>query len=177
MLDLLVRPDRDAVAGLIGEERDRALAAAAARAAEVAPDLQVDTVPLGGPPAQAVTESGSGASMLVLAAQGARRVRVDSARISQLVRGCPCVLPVVIIRRETVDIHQETGIGIGDLDASADPLTFAFEEASLRKASLIAVHAWHIPLAAISRAGSPSPVSDLAATVAEDRPAARWTFG
>ena len=75
--------------------------------------------------------------------------------------------PVVIIRRETVDIHQEIGIGIGDLDASADPLTFAFEEASLRKASLIAVHAWHTPLAAISRAGSPSPVPDLAATVAE----------
>ena len=33
--------------------------------------MRVDTVPLAGPPAQAVTESGSCASMLVLGAQGA----------------------------------------------------------------------------------------------------------
>ena len=70
MFNLLVRPARDFIAGLIGEERDQALAAAAARAAEVAPGLQVDTVPLADPPAQAVTESGSGASMLVLGAHG-----------------------------------------------------------------------------------------------------------
>ena len=73
----------------------------------------------------------------------------------------------MIVRGETVAVHREIGIGIGDLDASAEPLTFAFEEASLRQARLIAVHAWHIPLAAISRAGSPSPVPDLAATAAE----------
>ena len=75
--------------------------------------------------------------------------------------------PVVIVRGEIAAVHREIGVGIGDLDASADPLTFAFEEASLRKAGLIAVHAWHIPLAAISRAGSPSPMPDLAASVAE----------
>lgn len=75
--------------------------------------------------------------------------------------------PVVVVRGEIAAVHQEIGVGIGDLDGSADSLTFAFEEASLRKAGLIAVHAWHIPLAAISRAGSPSPVPDLAASVAE----------
>ena len=75
--------------------------------------------------------------------------------------------PVVIVRGETAAVHREIGIGIGDLDASAEPLTFAFEEASLRQADLIAVHAWLIPQAAISRADSPSPVPDLAATAAE----------
>jgi nucleotide-binding universal stress UspA family protein len=45
LLDLLARPDSDYVVGLIREERDRALAAAAARAAEAAPGLRVDTVP------------------------------------------------------------------------------------------------------------------------------------
>jgi nucleotide-binding universal stress UspA family protein len=70
MINLLVRPDRDVVADLIREESDQALGAAAARAAEVSSDLQVDTVPVSGPPAQAATESGSGASMLVLGAQG-----------------------------------------------------------------------------------------------------------
>ena len=167
MLNLLVRPDRDVVAGLIGEERDRALTAAAARAAEVAPGLQVDTVPLASPPAQAVTESGSAASILVLAAHGAGALgSIALGSVSWYV-AAHASCPVVIVRRETADIHQEIGIGIGDLDASADPLTFAFEEASVRKASLIAVHAWHVPLPAISRAGSPSPVPDLAATAAE----------
>ena len=75
--------------------------------------------------------------------------------------------PVVVVRGEIAAVHREIGVGIGDLDASADTLTFAFEEASLRKVGLIAVHAWHIPLAAISRAGSPSPVPDMAASVAE----------
>ena len=167
MLDLLVQPDRDFVAGLIREERDRALAAAAARAAEVAPGLQVDTVPLAGPPAQAVTESGSGASMLVLGAHGTGALGSIALGSVSWNAAAHASCPVVIVRGETVAVHREIGIGIGDLDASAEPLTFAFEEASLRQAGLIAVHAWHIPLAAISRAGSPSPVPDLAATVAE----------
>ena len=46
LLNLMGRPDSDFVAGLIGEERDRALAAAAARAAELAPGLRINTVPL-----------------------------------------------------------------------------------------------------------------------------------
>jgi nucleotide-binding universal stress UspA family protein len=61
MIGLQVRPDRDFVADLIHHERDQAFGAAAARAAAVAPGVQVDTVPLSGPPAQAVTGSGSGA--------------------------------------------------------------------------------------------------------------------
>jgi hypothetical protein len=48
-------------------------------------------------------------------------------------------------------IHRQVGIGIGDLDTCADSLTFVFEEASLRKASLVAVHAWHAPRTANSR--------------------------
>src|SRR5689334_17216455 len=73
--------------------------------------------------------------------------------------------PVVIVRGEIGAVHRQVGIGIGDLDAYADPLEFAFEEARLRKAGLIAVHAWHTPRAAISRAG-PS-LADLAAVEAE----------
>jgi nucleotide-binding universal stress UspA family protein len=167
LLSLLAQPDSDYVAGLIREECDRALAAAAARAAEVAPGLQVDTVPLAGPPAQAVTESGSGASMLVLGAHGTGALGSIALGSVSWNAAAHASCPVVIVRGETVAVHREIGIGIGELDASAEPLTFAFEEASLRQAGLIAVHAWHIPLAAISRAGPPSPVPDLAATATE----------
>ena len=167
LLNLMGRPDSDFVAGLIGEERDRALAAAAARAAELAPGLRINTVPLASPPAQAVTESGSGASMLVLGAHGTGALGSIALGSVSWYAAAHASCPVVIVRGEIAAVHREIGVGIGDLDASADPLTFAFEEASLRKAGLIAVHAWHIPLAAISRAGSPSPMPDLAASVAE----------
>jgi nucleotide-binding universal stress UspA family protein len=43
MIGLQVRPDRDFVADLIHHERDQAFGAAAARAAAVAPGVQVDT--------------------------------------------------------------------------------------------------------------------------------------
>jgi hypothetical protein len=43
---------------------------------------------------------------------------------------------------------------VGDLEGNAAALTFAFEEAALRQASLIAVHAWHTPQSDISRAGA-----------------------
>jgi len=59
----------------------------------------------------------------------------------------------VVVRDETAATHRQVGIGIGDLDHCADSLTFAFEEASLRQASLIAVHAWQAPHTDISRAG------------------------
>ena len=57
MIGLQVRPDRDIVADLLREERDRALATAADRAAEMAPDLLIETSPLADQPAQAVTGS------------------------------------------------------------------------------------------------------------------------
>jgi nucleotide-binding universal stress UspA family protein len=44
------------------------------------------------------------------------------------------------------------GIGIGDVENSAS-LTFAFEQATLRNASLTAIHSWHLPESDVSRAG------------------------
>ena len=167
MLNLLARPDRDFVAGLIREECDRTLAAAAARAAEVAPGLQVDTVPLAGPPAQAVTESGSGASMLVLAAHGTGALGSIALGSVSWYAAAHASCPVVFVRGETAAVHQRVDIGIGDLDTCADSLAFAFQEASPRQASLMAIHALHIPKTAISRAGSASPVPGLAAIEAE----------
>jgi nucleotide-binding universal stress UspA family protein len=39
------------------------------------------------------------------------------------------------------------------LEGNTAALTFAFEEAALRKASLVAIHAWYTPQGDISRAG------------------------
>ena len=157
IIGLQVRPDRDVVADRIREQRDQALGTAAARAAGVAPDLLIATDALADQPAQAVTGSGSGALMLVVGSRGlgafAAMVLGSVSRYAAAYASCP----VAVVRDDTATVHRQVGVGIGDLDSCADSLTFAFEEASLRKASLIAIHAWHTPQTDISRAGSPSP--------------------
>jgi nucleotide-binding universal stress UspA family protein len=166
VIGLQVRPDRDVVAHLIRAERDRALAAATARAAEMAPGLLIDADPLVGRPAHAVTDSGSGASMLVLGSRGigafAAMVLGSVSRYAAAHASCP----VVVVRDSTAAVHRQVGVGIGDLDDCAALLTFAFQEAALRKASLVAVHAWHVPQPAF-RAGTASQVPGADAAEAE----------
>ena len=150
----------DDVADVLVKDRDRALAAAAERAAKMAPGLLIDTDQLTGPPAQAVTESGAGALMLVVGSRGrgaftAMLLGSVSRYVASHASG-----PVVVVRDATTATHRQVGIGLGDLDHCSDALTFAFEEASLRKASLLAIHAWHAPQTDISRAGEEFTAAD-----------------
>jgi hypothetical protein len=78
-----------------------------------------------------------------------------NSRESALVSGSPmptATCPVVVVRDETAAPHRQVAVGIGDPDTSADSLEFAFEEAALRKAALLAVHAWNIPRSGTERA-------------------------
>jgi nucleotide-binding universal stress UspA family protein len=133
------------VSDVLRRDRDSALAVAGSRATATAPDLPVEVGELGGAPAHAVTEAGADASMLVV---GARGIGTFAAMIlgsvSQYV-STHAACPVVVVRGETTAAHRQVGVGIGDPARSADALAFAFEEAALRKASLIAVHAWDLP--------------------------------
>jgi nucleotide-binding universal stress UspA family protein len=142
----------DTVTDVISENRDRALATAAERAAKMAPSLLIDTDRLTGAPAEAVTESGSGAMMLVVGSRGmgAFTAMVLGSVSRYAASHAPC--PVVVVRDETAATHRQVVVGIGDPDHCAESLTFTFEEASLRKASLLAIHAWHAPQSDISRA-------------------------
>ncbi len=143
----------DTVADTIREHRDQALAAATERATKTAPGLLVDADHLDGPVAEAVTEAGSGALMLVLGSRGngafAAMILGSVSRYAATHAACP----VVVVREAAESAYRQVGIGIGDLENSAS-LTFAFEEAALRKASLIAIHSWHQPDFDSSRAGS-----------------------
>jgi len=138
----------------IRQDSDVALDTAAARAAHVAPDLLIDTDHLEGAPAEAVTASGSGALMLVV---GSRGVGAFTAMILGSVSRYAAThasSPVVVVRDEINATHRQVGIGISSVEGNAAALSFAFEEAALRKASLIAIHAWHTPQSEVSRAGS-----------------------
>jgi len=145
MTGLQVGPDRDYAADLIRSERDRALDIAASRAASTAPGLVIATDPLADSPARAVTESGSGALMLVVGSRGIGAfTAMMLGSVSRYVTAhASC--PVVVVRDPTPATYGLVGIGVGDPDDCAGSLAFAFEEARLRKASLAAVHAWSGP--------------------------------
>jgi len=157
MVLLPLQPERDAALGFVREHRDRALAAAAARAAEMAPGLRIDTDPVEGQAARAVTGSGSGALMLVVGFRGigafAATVLGSVARYAADHASCP----VVVVLDETVAARRLVGVGVGDPDDCAGTLAFAFEEAALRQAGLIAIHAWHAPQAGTIWAGNQYP--------------------
>jgi nucleotide-binding universal stress UspA family protein len=131
------------VAKVLGGVPRRALGEAITRVGEVAPDLLIDADLLTGLPALAVTGSGSGALMLVVGARGAggfaAMVLGSVSRYAAMHAACP----VVVVREETSAVHREVAVGIHDPHDATAALAFAFEEAALRRATLVAVHAWY----------------------------------
>ncbi len=140
------------VSDVLRRDRDRALGTAAERAAATAPDLLIDVDELTGAPSHALTEAASGASMLVV---GSRGVGAFTALLLGSVShyvSAHATCPVVVVREETTAVHRQVVVGIGDPARGAAALAFAFEEASLRHASLIAVHALDLPRGEIATA-------------------------
>jgi nucleotide-binding universal stress UspA family protein len=144
--------DYDTLTDTVRQHRDQALAAATERATQTAPGLLIDADHLDGPPAEAVTEAGSGALMLVTGSRGAGAFAAMILGSVGRYAATHAACPVVVVREETGAVHSQVGIGIGDLENRAS-MAFAFEEAALRKASLIAIHSWHLPDSDVSRAG------------------------
>jgi nucleotide-binding universal stress UspA family protein len=146
----------DAVAEHLCAVADLALATAAARAAELEPDLCVCTERLSGPPAQALLGAAAGGSMLVVGSRGAGGF--EALLLGSLSRhvafAAPC--PVVVARQETAVVHRQVVVGVGRADRPA-ALGFAFDEARLHRARLQVVHAWELflPPALLTGAGRP----------------------
>jgi nucleotide-binding universal stress UspA family protein len=143
----------DDVTDVITKGSDRALQAASDRAANTAPGLLFDADHLDGAPADAVTESGSGALMLVVGSRGrggfSALILGSVSRYAATHASCP----VVVVREAPEAARRQVAVGIGELEHAEAALTFAFEEAAAHKASLIVVHAWHSGESDISRAG------------------------
>ena len=108
---MLARQEYDDVTDVLVKNRDRALAAAAERAAEMAPGLLIDTDQLAGAPAEAVTESGAGALMLVVGSRGrgafTAMVLGSVSRYAASHASCP----VVVVRDATTATGRQVGVG------------------------------------------------------------------
>jgi len=152
----------ETVAKVLGSVPRRALGEAVTRAGEIAPGLLIDADLLTGRPALAVTGSGSGALMLVVGARGAggfaAMVLGSVSRYAAM--HAPC--PVVAVREETSVVHREVVAGIRDTNDTIATLAFAFEEAALRGATLVAVHAWYWFPSALGTPGAGEPRGNLA---------------
>jgi nucleotide-binding universal stress UspA family protein len=152
-------PAPQGVTKVLGSMPRRALAEAITRAGEVAPDLLIDTDLLTGPPALMVTGSGCGALMLVVGARGAGGFAAmllgSVSRYTAMHASCP----VVVVREETGAVHREVVVGIGDPYDATATLPFAFDEAALRGATLVAVHAWHWSPAPLGEPGGRETVA------------------
>jgi len=131
------------VAEIVTAERDHDLTAAAERATAISPDLRVSTGTLSGPVAQAVADSGAGASMLVVGSRGAGAfAAMILGSVSRYV-ATHAACPVVVVRDDSNASRQgQVVVGVRDAEDGDATLTFAFEEAALHSASLLAVHAW-----------------------------------
>jgi nucleotide-binding universal stress UspA family protein len=133
------RPVADELCG----ECVHALSEAVERAQEASPRLPVDASLLIGPPALAVTDSGSAALMLVVGARGAggfdAMLLGSVSRYAAMHARCP----VIVVREGVCAAHLEVIVGIRDLEDTSAIMEFAFVEAALRGATLVAVHSWH----------------------------------
>jgi len=154
------------VTDVLLEDRNRALAAAAERAAKAAAGVLIDTDELTGPTAQAVTEAGSGALMLVVGSRGNGAFTALLLGSVSRYAASHASSPVVVVRDENPAPHQLIGVGIADIESCRDALTFALEEASLRHAGLHAIHAWRTPQSDFTRAG-PVPTESGAEAAAD----------
>jgi len=50
---------------------------------------------------------------------------------------------VVVVREESMVVRREIAVGVRDPQDTSAALAFAFEEAALRDADLVAVHTWY----------------------------------
>ncbi len=120
----------------------RALEGAITRCDEVAQGLPVTTGLLSGPPALALAYCSAEASMLVVGARGAGGfAAMVLGSVSRYV-ATRARCPVIVVREESMAVHREIAVGIRDPHDINHTLAFAFEEAALRGADLVAVHTW-----------------------------------
>ena len=169
MTALQIRPDRDHVADFIRSEQDLAL-----------PHRSIPGRPGGArsgdrdPPGGWTARPGSRRERIRRVDAGGRLA--GSRAFTALTLGsvsryaaAHAACPVVVIRDLPPVASGLVGVGVGDLEDCAGPLTFAFEEASLRKAAVLALHACGRP----SGPAADARLAELVESWADSLPASR----
>jgi nucleotide-binding universal stress UspA family protein len=137
------------------EGGERLLATAGARVAELAPDVEVQTVvELDSEPAEALLEQAAEAELLVLGSSGRSAIGdlLAPSATPGVIRRAPC--PVVVVRTPrdgSAGLPEgPVVVGVDGSELSAGAVALAFREASVWETSLVAVHAWSAPSVAFT---------------------------
>lgn len=152
------------VTDVIERSMSQALARAAQQAAAQQPGLAIETQLVAGAPAEVLAAAVQDASMVVLGSRGAGGFSaLILGSVSRYV-ATHAPVPVVVAREEATSAHREIVVGVQDPAQSEAALGFGFEEAALRQATLLAVHAWSSPVP--GRTDPPAEDSRLESTIA-----------
>jgi len=134
------------VTDVVERSMSEALAAAAQQAAAQQPGLAIDTHLVAGAPAEVLAGAAGDAVLLVLGSRGAGGFSaLILGSVSRYV-ATHAPAPVVVAREETMSADHEIVVGVRDPAYAEAALGFGFEEAALRHARLLAVHAWSSPV-------------------------------
>jgi nucleotide-binding universal stress UspA family protein len=154
------------------------LSAAREAAAQVAPGLRTETRLVHAPVLPVLVEESDKASMIVLGTRGlggfiGLLVGSTATRLA-----CQAYSPVIVVKPQMMNGggQPDSGpvvLGVDGTAASAAAIAFAFDEASARKADLVAVHTWMDSMVENSlggtNAGDLEPVRERAHRVLADR--------
>lgn len=134
------------VSDVVERSTGEALAAAAQQAAAQQPGLAIETHLVAGAPAEVLAGAAEGAALLVLGSRGAGGFSaLILGSVSRYV-ATHAPAPVVVAREETMSADRQIVVGVRDPAEAEAALGFGFEEAALRHARLLAVHAWSSPV-------------------------------
>lgn len=152
----------DTIAGVLHTTYAQVLISAAERAAVLEPGLAVETKLVPGSPGQALAETAVDAAMLVVGSRGAGTLSAMAMGSVSRYVATHTRCPVVVVHEENTAARREVIVGIADLEQSARILDFAYQEAALRQAPLVAVHAWSWYLPSSGRTATMTPAERAA---------------
>ncbi|MFD8592681.1 universal stress protein [Streptomyces sp. NPDC059637] len=146
-------PSEEGTGPLEGWEADRILDTALERARARRPGLEVSGEVLPDDAADVLADEGRNASLLVVGSRGRGELAellLGSVSLAVAARAdCPVVVvrgPVPLPGRERPRQDRPLVVlGVDDAGENASAVAFAFEEAQLRGAELLALHAWRAP--------------------------------
>jgi nucleotide-binding universal stress UspA family protein len=122
------------------------LAAAAAEAATTHPAVEVSTTMLAGPAAATLCELADEARLLVVGVRGMGTVVGRLVGSTGMAVAAHAHCPVVVVREGAFEGRGGlVVVGLDDSPHAQVAAAFAFEEAALREADLVAVRAWKPP--------------------------------
>lgn len=128
-----------------GDFCEGVLAAAAERAREVAPGLEVTTELADGTVVETLRAGSAAADALVLGSRGVGGFAGMVLGSVGLGLAGHAAGPVVVVRKPHRDEYHEVVVGFDGSSHSEAALEFAFEEARARRGRVHAVYAWEMP--------------------------------